>query len=117
MHSKAISGSSKLTLRSAGLLSTSGARLARVCEMVHRSQALTKAEHVVLLECLRNQVRWYAILESSGHVLSPDRAEEIIKVADAFLRGQNAISMIYWDRKVKLHKVTFKSHLLSRLCF
>jgi len=86
--------------------------LLRVCEVLHRTQALTKPEHVKRLECLRNLVRWYAILESSGHVLSPDRAEEIIKVTDAFLRGQNEIAMIYWDMKVKLFKVTFKSHLL-----
>jgi len=86
--------------------------LLRVCEEVHRSQGLHRQEHLDRLECLRNLVRFYSIVEGGGHVLSPPDAAELATVTDAFLRHQNNASSIYWDRGVKLYNVTFKSHLL-----
>ena len=40
-------------------------------------------------------------------------------MVDAFLRKQNRLAMMYWDRNVKQYNVTFKSHLfwhMARHC-
>ena len=49
---------------------------------------------------------------SGGHVLSEEEANGVVTVVDAFLRTQNDLAMIYWERGMRHYNVTFKSHLL-----
>ena len=83
----------------------------KAVEQVHAAQHLHFAEHVLRLEALRMLVEFYAIVMAGGHVLAEPAAERVITVVDAFLRKQNKMAMIYWERKVKHYNVTFKSHL------
>ena len=48
---------------------------------------------------------------AGGHVLSEEEADDVVTAVDAFLRTQNELAMIYWDRGVRHYNVTFKSHL------
>ena len=84
----------------------------KAVEQVHAAQHLHLAEHVLRLEALRMLVEFYAIVMAGGHVLAEPDAERVVTVVDAFLRKQNKMAMIYWEKKVKHYNVTFKSHLL-----
>ena len=84
----------------------------KAVEQVHAAQHLHLAEHVLRLEALRMLVEFYAIVRAGGHVNAEPDAERVITVVDAFLRKQNKMAMIYWEKKVKHYNVTFKSHLL-----
>ena len=60
------------------------------------------------LECM---LGFYKTLRSAGHVLTAEEFSSCEKFAHAFLLHQNALSMMYWERKRKLYNITFKSHL------
>jgi hypothetical protein len=93
--------------------------LLQVTEKVHADQGLTKEEHILRLEALRMLVEFYSILNASGHHVCDRDAERVVSVVDAFLQKQNELAMIYWERRIKLYNVTFKSHLfwhMARQC-
>ena len=60
-------------------------------------------------------VEFYDVLRQGSHVLTNDEYDRCIRAATHFLLHQNALAMIYWMRKEKLYKVTFKSHLFWHL--
>ena len=72
-------------------------------------------EHQHRLAAIKNMVEFYDVLRGASHVLTDEQYNRCDQAAMRFLLHQNALSMIYLDRKYKLYNVTFKSHLFWHL--
>ena len=58
---------------------------------------------------------WVEIALRQAADMTDDEYDRCDRAATRFLLHQNALAMIYWMRKEKLYKVTFKSHLFWHL--
>ena len=74
-----------------------------------------REEHQHRLAAIESMVEFYDVLRQASHVLTDDEYDSCDQAATRFLLHRNALAMIYWMRKEKLHKVTFKSHLFWHL--